>query len=157
MESSSTTTLTLDLDQVRDHERCSVPPLCEIWNWEGDKSILPIKWSETLKSTFGIDIDHKFLKETYADNPQFDPNGFFFVTYRSNTIGNCLVFPDEDGKYWIQFLTADQAYRDKQLEEALIGLAIEYMNSHKSDIKTLYIHPFDQDQQDVLTSMGFTE
>ena len=68
-------------------EREPVPPLCEIWTWEGDKSVLPHKWSETLKSTFGIEIDPQTLKSEYVENENFDPNGFFFVTYRSNSIG----------------------------------------------------------------------
>ena len=108
-------------------------------------------------STFGIEIDSKDLKTQYSDNENFDPDGFFFVTYRSNTIGSWLVFPKDDGKYWISFLWADQTYREKNLEQCLVGLAIEYMNQNNSKVKELYITPYDDFQRNVLTSMGFKE
>mmetsp|Transcript_13373 Transcript_13373/g.15001 ORF Transcript_13373/g.15001 Transcript_13373/m.15001 type:complete len:104 (-) Transcript_13373:43-354(-) len=102
-------------------------------------------------------MDHKALKETYADNEKFDPLGFFFVTYRSNTIGHCLIFPDNDDRYWIKFLCADKAYREKELEKAIIGLAIEYMNTQKPDSDILYIRPFDEFQKEVIQEIGFEE
>ena len=157
MESTTQGVLILTMENFRNYERISVPPLCEIWNWEGDKSILPIKWSDALRSTFGIEIDDKTLKEKYSDNENFDPLGFFFVTYRSNTIGNCLVFKDENDLYWIRFLVAAKEYREKKLEEAMVGLAIEYMNTQKSDISTLYIKPFDDFQAEILKEIGFED
>ena len=102
-------------------------------------------------------MDHNLLKERYSDSQNFDPEGFFFITYRSNTIGNCLVWPGSYDLYWIEFLCADQSYREKRLEETLAGLAIEYMNKHKPEIKTLYIRPFDDFQKQILEEMGFEE
>ena len=138
-------------------ERIAVPSLCEIWNWEGDKTVLPTKWSETLKSSFNIDMSSQDLKNDYAENSKFDPNAFFFVTYRSSSIGWWLVWPEDDGKYTLKFLWAGQRYRDQNLEQALAGLAIEYMNQHKPDVGKLYISPFDDTQYDKLQEMGFVE
>lgn len=77
------------------------PELCEIWTWQGDTSILPFKFESVLNSAatdpdhlgFGESIfQHEQLKQTYIDNARFDPDGFFFITYRSNAIGlaQCL-------------------------------------------------------------------
>ena len=77
------------------------PELCEIWTWQGDTSILPFKFESVLNSAatepdyvgFGKSIfQHEQLKKAYIEHPAFDPDGFFFITYRSNAIGlaQCL-------------------------------------------------------------------
>jgi hypothetical protein len=30
----------------------TVPDLCEVWNWEGDASVLPFKWEALIQSAF---------------------------------------------------------------------------------------------------------
>jgi hypothetical protein len=77
------------------------PFLCEIWNWQGDTSVLPYKWVEVLSSVSGDEsaYDTKVLKQTYVSSPSFDPNAFFFLTYRSHAIGLCLVWPVKSGAY----------------------------------------------------------
>ena len=92
MESSvETYELTADLDSVPETQ---APFLCEIWNWQGDTSVLPYKvrnltllplqWVEVLSQTAGYEevIDTKTLKSLYVSTPSFDPNAFFFLTYR---------------------------------------------------------------------------
>ena len=46
--------------------------------------------------TFGIDISPADLKKLYVENPLFDPEAFFFVTHRSNSIGWWLVWPESN-------------------------------------------------------------
>ena len=62
-----------------------VPPLCEIWNWQGDTSVLPYKFESVLNSasTFEEHYKHGELKEKYIKDARFNPDGFFFLTYRS--------------------------------------------------------------------------
>ena len=60
-------------------------------------------------------------------------------------------------KYYIKFLCAEDKYRSKNLEKALAGLAIEYMNRKHSDVGKLYVVTHDQTQYDILKEMGFNE
>ena len=68
------------------------PELCEIWTWQGDTSILPFKFESVLNAAateptyvgFGKSIfKHTELKKIYIERADFDPEGFFFITYRS--------------------------------------------------------------------------
>lgn len=107
------------------------PFLCEIWNWQGDTSVLPYKWVEVLSSASGNEsaYDTKSLKQTYVSSPQFDPNAFFFLTYRSHAIGLCLVWPSSVGQYEIKHLCSVPSHRGKGVEECLLGLALKYCKS----------------------------
>lgn len=73
------------------------------------------------------------------------------------------MWPEQDAadetatKYYIKFLCAEDRYRSKKLEQALAGLAIEYMNRSKPDVGKLYVVTHDQQQWDVLKEMGFKE
>ena len=62
-----------------------VPSLCEIRNWQGDTSVLPYKFESVLNSCSTIEenYEHAKLKEKYIKDSRFDPDGFFFLTYRS--------------------------------------------------------------------------
>ncbi|TNV77950.1 hypothetical protein FGO68_gene5615 [Halteria grandinella] len=104
------------------------PFLCEIWNWQGDTSVLPYKWVEVLSSVSGSETayDSKTLKQSYVSSPQFDPNAFFFLTYRSHAIGLCLVWPTPDGQFEIKHLCSVPSHRGKGVEECLLGLALKY-------------------------------
>ena len=83
-------------------ERIHAPDLCEIWTWQGDTSILPLKFEGVLnnactqpdyvgwgKQVFTADQ----LKVDFVDAAGFDPNGFFFLTHRSNAIGLAVCLP----------------------------------------------------------------
>ena len=46
----------------------TVPSLCEIWNWQGDTSVLPYKFESVLNSA-SMEVesyDHKKLKQKYV-------------------------------------------------------------------------------------------
>ena len=47
-------------------------------------SLETLQWVEVLSQTAGQEevIDTKTLKSLYVSTPYFDPNAFFFLTYR---------------------------------------------------------------------------
>ena len=59
---------------------------------------------------------------------RFDPDGFFFLTYRSNAIGLTLAFPAQDDPttFEVPFLVAVPSHRNKGVEKALLALILEY-------------------------------
>jgi ribosomal protein S18 acetylase RimI-like enzyme len=61
-----------------------------------------------------------------VDNAKFDPNGFFFLTYRSHAIGLCMAWPLGNNEYELKFLCSVPSQRNKGVEEALLTLALEY-------------------------------
>ena len=46
----------------------TVPSLCEIWNWQGDTSVLPYKFESVLNAaSMQLEsYDHNKLKQTYV-------------------------------------------------------------------------------------------
>ena len=49
------------------------------------------------------------------------------------------------------------AIEKNKLEQALAGLAIEYIIKNKPDALALYIQAFDETQYDILKEMGFRD
>ncbi len=80
-----------------------VPILHEIWNWEGDKSVLPSKWVFIIQKARGSSPSKEELLHDYIDVPEFDPNGFFFLTKRSKAVG-CAIVVNNKGKFEIHYL-----------------------------------------------------
>ena len=80
-----------------------VPMLHEIWNWEGDKSVLPSKWVYIIQKARGVAPTKEELLHDYIDVPDFDPSGFFFLTKRSKAVG-CAIVVNAKGKYTIHYL-----------------------------------------------------
>ena len=114
------------LESIREPE---TPFLCEIWNWEGDTSILHFKFESVLNeaSDGSSSFDCNALKAKYVKDPRFDPMGFFFLTYRSSPIGLALAFTSEiDGIYEVPFLVATPSHRNKGVEACLLGLILKY-------------------------------
>ena len=104
------------------------PPLCEIWNWQGDTSVLPYKFESVLNaaSTDPEFYSHSALKQEYVQSARFDPDGFFFLTTRSNAIGLTLAYRavDEETTFEIPFLVAVPSHRNKGVEKALLALIL---------------------------------
>ena len=109
------------------------PSLCEIWNWQGDTSVLPYKFESVLNSS-SIEQEHYShgeLKQQYIQDERFDPDGFFFLTYRSNAIGLTLAYKvandnEEEIIYEIPFLVCVPSHKDKGVEKALLALILQY-------------------------------
>jgi hypothetical protein len=60
-----------------------IPPLHEKWCWEGDTSILPVKWQSIMVASFGrYAHTRRYLRAECMSKPQWDPEGFFFLTHR---------------------------------------------------------------------------
>ena len=68
---------------------------------------------------------HQELKQSYIDNKGFDPDGFFFITYRSMPIGLTLALPtQEEGEWVIPYLTAIPNYFGRGVEKCLLFLIL---------------------------------
>ena len=69
------------------------------------------------------------MKKEFIDRKDFDPDGFFFITYRSSPIGLALALPDTEteGSYKIPFLTAIPKYYGKGVESCLMALVLTYL------------------------------
>jgi hypothetical protein len=104
------------------------PLYYESWNWEGDKSVLPYKWSElvndskiTIPGINQYSNTDEYLKMNYYKNPEFDEKSFFFVTHRSQTAGCAYL----DKNNIIKFLIVGKNHKNKQVEHSLITRAIK--------------------------------
>jgi len=82
----------------------SIPFMHEVWNWEGDKSVLPSKWINILEKARGSSISKAELLQNYVETKGFDTNGFFFLTKRSKAIGTAFAYRCEN-YYSIMFLS----------------------------------------------------
>ena len=112
-----------------------IPFMHEVWNWEGDKSVLPSKWVAIIQHSRGSSPTAKQLLEKYINTPKFDPNSFFFITKRSKAIG-CAIVTDASGKYCIEYLGTASKERES-IEGALLDLCAQY--AKKASIKELHL------------------
>ena len=133
-----------DLDSQETPE-LTVPSLCEIWNWQGDTSVLPYKFESVLNSA-SMEIEsynHNKLKQTYIQDERFDPMGFFFLTSRSSAIGLtfALVSKDDPSHYEIPYLVADPKHKNKGVESALLALILRYCKEKGAKSVTLQSPP----------------
>ena len=107
--------------------------LYEVWNWVGDTSILPIKWFEFLKrvdAKAGTDtfahVSKEYLLRTYVTQPLFDPDGFFFITTRSEVAACVLVWPVNEQECELKELAISPAHEAKGVGYSLVALALNY-------------------------------
>ena len=133
MVENSSSVYTLASLEGGDLIRVETPELCEVWTWQGDTSILPHKFESVLNAAateadyigFGKEVfKHGELKKKFIQRPDFDPDGFFFITYRSNAIGLTLALPDGKGGWTIPFLTAVPNHYGKGVEMCLMSLVL---------------------------------
>jgi hypothetical protein len=110
-----------------------IPFLYEYWNWVGDTSILPTKWLELLKkhdsqsrSTTFSGITRDLLINRYVRDSKFDPQGFFFLTTRSETVSGVLIWPLDHDRCELVCLASLPSHREKETTEAVISLGINY-------------------------------
>lgn len=139
-------TLQATLSEDTDVPYHSVPLYYEIWNWEGDTDVLPGKWLDVVRASFGSFVDDwsedRFLAE-FANKPQFDTAGFFLVTHRSETVGTVLAWVDDEevarepnpalqvGR--LHWLGVVPQHRRLGVAKALVSMALRY---HKSKGRT---------------------
>ena len=72
---------------------------------------------------------HGLLKKQFIDDKGFDPNGFFFLTYRSNAIGLTFALPTAPNEYRIVYLCCIPSHRNKEVREALLVLLLKHYKS----------------------------
>uniref|UniRef100_A0A7S3CJJ1 N-acetyltransferase domain-containing protein n=1 Tax=Strombidium rassoulzadegani TaxID=1082188 RepID=A0A7S3CJJ1_9SPIT len=159
--SSGQTRLTFktDLGAMREKvgSKISVPSLHEIWTWQGDTSILPHKVTEILNQVSKFDLgDPRFQNEDPFDfekpfksvqiarqirelqeGGSFDPSAFFFITYRSQAVGCCMVVRDDPNSldFKIEYLATVPKSIGSGVEETLVQLALKYILSHEGEVK----------------------
>ena len=105
------------------------PYLMEIWNWQGDTSILPFKFESILNACSSVPekYSHTALKKTYIDDKGFDPMGFHFLTSRSTAIGLCFVLPGSSpSECRVVYCACVPKHRHNQVEECLLALTLGY-------------------------------
>ena len=68
MEANPATAPDLVLNSLENIPEMVTPPLCEIWNWQGDTSVLPYKFESVLNasSTDPEFYSHSELKQQYV-------------------------------------------------------------------------------------------
>lgn len=83
---------------IRDLIRKYLPNEYQIWRWEGDKQALPRQWLKLIRRCFGLHFTRKWselaLRATFIEQPQFDPEGFFFVTIDEDIVGTSMAWVD---------------------------------------------------------------
>ena len=121
-----------ELESLETIPELKTPSLCEIWTWQGDTSVLPYKFESILNSasTKGEEefYKHNELKEKYIKDARFNPDGFYFLTYRSQAIGLTLAMPkaDDPTTYEIPYLVSTTSHRNKGVEAALLSLILTF-------------------------------
>ena len=118
---------------LQEQPEINIPFLFEMWNWVGDKTILPTKWYELLKKHDKQTHSHAFsaytreyLISTYVRDPKFDPNGFFFLTTRSEAVAGVLVWPINEETCELVALAALPSHRDRETTQCIIALGLCY-------------------------------
>ncbi len=124
------------LNITKEIEECKNPPLIEIWNWEGDVSILPFKWLDLIRNT-GISVDKNIkedLKINYYDNSDFDQKSFFFITSRSDTLG-CAYLENDT----IIYLLVNKRHVGKGVENSLVKLCAKRLKEKNENATSIFI------------------
>ena len=94
------------------------PFLYEVWNWQGDESILPYKvyyisltkWMDLIKKA-NLDYDSNYIKQNYYSSDNFDKDSFLFITHRSEVAGCCYL--NLNNANTIEFLLLNPKHSNK--------------------------------------------
>mmetsp|Transcript_30072 Transcript_30072/g.70093 ORF Transcript_30072/g.70093 Transcript_30072/m.70093 type:complete len:324 (+) Transcript_30072:138-1109(+) len=117
MSTSDTIDMVLTL-AAADTDPPVVPEMHEQWTWEGDESVLPHKWHSTLEDAFQ-DSAMPVPQVKPWMLPDFDREGIFFITHRSDTCGVAAVCSGRLLAFGVV-----QDYRRKGIGRSLLGLCI---------------------------------
>lgn len=99
--SKATDSVSMTLTMNERPPKWKLPPYHEIWNYEGDESVIPRKWFHVLCEAFGETflmekgVSKETLEERYVRSRQFRKDGFFLITHRSTTVATGFAFVDE--------------------------------------------------------------
>ncbi len=99
-----------------------------------------------------------FLTKTFVSKPQFDPGGFFFITYRSETVGTAFCWRDSGvaadvGR--LHFLAVHPRHRHRGIGTALVRLVLQRLGSQGCRQATLRTEPHRADALRLYEKEGF--
>jgi len=116
--------LDLQASQGLQPQQPSVPELFEQWCWEGDTTILPLKWEQGLTDCCEGTVAPPALRPW--EGKDFDPNGIFFVTHRSDTCGVAIAMSTgQRAEGVIAVLGVHPKYRRRGLGRCLLRFCIQ--------------------------------
>mmetsp|Transcript_51183 Transcript_51183/g.58683 ORF Transcript_51183/g.58683 Transcript_51183/m.58683 type:complete len:152 (+) Transcript_51183:42-497(+) len=145
----------LKLEDLSGIPEAEVPFLHEIWNWEGDTSILPHKWehmAQMARPDKKKDLTAKYLEERFISSHKFDPQGIFFLTHRSKCMGTAMLIVHSDGSYELGHLYVDS--HSVECYKCLALMVIKYAESKgATSIRTL--KPDHENYLSILHNLGF--
>eukprot|EP00940_MAST-03C_sp_MAST-3C-sp2_P000104 g104.t1 len=99
--SGGTDSVSMTLTMNERPPKWTLPPYHEIWNYEGDESVIPRKWFHVLCQAFGETflaekgVSKETLEERYVRSKGFRKDGFFLITHRSTTVATGFAFVDD--------------------------------------------------------------
>ena len=122
-----------------------MPALHEVWTWQGDTSVLPYKVVEILNQVsifdeadprcqredpFDMEIPFKAvnIKNWVAEmqrQGQFDPQGAFFITTRSQAVGCIIVLKVSENSFKLEYL-ASLSDGSRGIEKCLCDYALRF-------------------------------
>jgi hypothetical protein len=91
-----------------------------------------VKWAEMLCRVRGMEVSSKYLLTYYVKNPFFDPDGFFFLTHRSNTVGTVLAWKNTALEPSIIFLCPNNT-PNRKVPHSYISLFSSLLKRHFLD------------------------
>ena len=130
--------MTIDLQNIN-NETIHIPPLMEIWQWEGDVEPLPEKWCTLIHRAFGTSLRSDQLltpatfMEKYVSQPQFRKDGFFFLTSRSTAVGTAFAWTDQENEKTtgrLHWVAVDPDYQRLGVGTALVKLVLKYFHAN---------------------------
>ena len=124
-----------------------LPLYYELWNFEGDVSVLPRKWCRLINTCFperDIPFDEQQFVEKFSSQPQFDPSGFFMITQRSKVVASAFAWQDGPEKEEhdreaarLHWLAVHPDHRGKGLGKMLVALVIDHLRQRGHQRVTL--------------------
>ena len=166
-ESYNICTLERDLSSLSELPRVELPLYYEIWNWEGDTTVLPGKWFRVVKKCFGAKFCEQkriasgdYLRERYGidGSPTFDPKSFFFITLRSEVVATCFGWVENgsgSNTGILHWLAVDPTHRKLGIGTALITLVCNRLKERGFEKCRLRTESFRENAMRLYLANGF--
>lgn len=100
-----------------------VPELFEQWCWEGDATILPLKWEQAISDCCEGTATARASR--LWESPDFDPQGIFFMTHRSDTCGVAAALGLGGAEGVVANLGVSPDFRRRGLGRCLLRLCLQ--------------------------------
>eukprot|EP00743_Colponemidia_sp_Colp-15_P010112 GILK01011105.1.p1 GENE.GILK01011105.1~~GILK01011105.1.p1 ORF type:complete len:174 (-),score=19.59 GILK01011105.1:60-536(-) len=148
------------LDNLGSLPEVEVPLYYEVWNWEGDTSVLPIKWYEAIRKSYVKQLWSEWnperLEAEYVQRRDFDPSNFFFLTQRGNVGACCFAGNGEqDDAGTIEWLCVDPSCIRDKVGKCVMTLAARRLRDLGRTSCVVSVPATRQDLVEDLLSLGF--